>query len=71
VKIRDIPFKSKMGFWHSKPQKRTEKAPVQPRNVDPEDPALNRIRTTLSQDLETFLLNNILLSVQFFDNFER
>jgi hypothetical protein len=60
-----------MGFWHSKPQKRTEQASVQPRSVDPEDAVLNRIRTTLSQDLETFLLNNILLSVQFFDNFER
>jgi hypothetical protein len=60
-----------MGFWHSKPQKRAEQASAQPRNLDPEDAVLNRIRKTLSQDLDTFLLNNILLSVHFFDNFER
>jgi hypothetical protein len=60
-----------MGFWHSKPQRKPEQASVQQKNIDPEDAVLNRIRTTLSQDLETFLLNNILLSVQFFDNFER
>lgn len=60
-----------MGFWHSKPQKKDEQVPVQQKRIDPEEAVLNRIRTTLSQDLETFLLNNILLSVQFFDNFER
>jgi hypothetical protein len=60
-----------MGFWHSKPQKKAEHVSVQPTHIDPEEAVLNRIRTTLSQDLETFLLNNILLSVQFFDNFER
>jgi hypothetical protein len=60
-----------MGFLHSKPQKKDEQVSVQKKNTDPEEAVLNRIRTTLSQDLETFLLNNILLSVQFFDNFER
>jgi hypothetical protein len=60
-----------MGFWHSKPQKKEERVSALPKTTDPEDAILNRIRTTLSQDLETFLLNNILLSVQFFDNFER
>jgi hypothetical protein len=60
-----------MGFWHSKPKKVEQAPSVQPKNIDPEEAVLNRIRTTLSQDLETFLLNNILLSVQFFDNFER
>jgi hypothetical protein len=60
-----------MGFWHSKSQKKEQQVAVQPKNKDPEEAVLNRIRTTLSQDLETFLLNNILLSVQFFDNFER
>jgi hypothetical protein len=60
-----------MGFWHSKPQKKEQQPAVRPKNIDPEDAVLNRIRTTLSEDLETFLLNNILLSVQFFENFER
>jgi hypothetical protein len=61
-----------MGFWHSKVQKNTEQGEfVKPKNTDPEEAVINRIRKTLSQDLETFLLNNILLSIQFFDNFER
>jgi hypothetical protein len=61
-----------MGFWHSKPQKNVDQSEsVKPKIVDHEEAAINRIRKTLSQDLETFLLNNILLSVQFFENFER
>jgi hypothetical protein len=61
-----------MGFWHSKQQRKIDQSEsVKPKSIDPEEAVINRIRKTLSQDLETFLLNNILLSVQFFDNFER
>ena len=73
-----------MGFWHSKPkqnermqdksktnknQKETQEKSKTTEN--PENPALARIRKSLEQNMEVFLLNNILLSVQFFDNFER
>jgi hypothetical protein len=61
-----------MGFWQSKNQRTLDQsASVKPKTLDPEELVINRIRKTLSQDLETFLLNNILLSVQFFENFER
>ena len=65
-----------MGFWHSK-LKNGDKAEGSyvrkpPNSTDnPEDAALSRIRKNLTHDLDTFLLNNILLSIQFFDNFER
>lgn len=39
--------------------------------VDGETEELNRIRSTLHGDLETFLLDNILMSVQFFENWDR
>ena len=61
-----------MGFSISKPKgKDHEVLPVQSRQVDLEEAALTRIRKSLNEDLDTFLLNNILLSVQFFENFER
>jgi len=46
---------------------------VQPsKSVTPEeDSGMQRISRTFDQDLEIFLLNNILLSVQFFEDFER
>lgn len=56
-------------FSKRKPEQEVQTAP--PQSVEPEDPGLRKIRNTLNQDLDKFLLNNILLSVQFFGNFER
>lgn len=39
--------------------------------VDAETEELNRIRNALRYNLESFLLDNILMSVQFFENWER
>lgn len=36
-----------------------------------DDDAIERMRYQLKNDCDAFLLNNILLSVQFFENFER
>lgn len=36
-----------------------------------DDDAIERMRYQLDKDSDAFLLNNILLSVQFFENFER
>lgn len=36
-----------------------------------DDDAINRMRKELNTDSDVFLLNNILLSVQFFENYER
>lgn len=44
-------------------------APQHVRSYDEE--ALDRMRYQLHNDSDAFLLNNILLSVQFFENFER
>jgi hypothetical protein len=62
-----------MGTFFSRTRKDTAeiKQVVPQDKVDNEDHGLERLRKTLNQDLETFLLNNILLSVQFFENFER
>lgn len=61
-----------MGFWHSKTLRKPEQSvPEKPKNPDPHEVAITRLRNTLNHDWETFLLNNILLSVQFFDNYER
>lgn len=43
--------------------------PVTSRSYDEE--AIDRMRHQLKNDSEAFLLNNILLSVQFFENYER
>lgn len=43
--------------------------PAQVRSYD--DEALDRMRYQLNNDSDAFLLNNILLSVQFFENYER
>jgi len=52
--------------------KREQVSQIQPSQaVAPEDPGLQKIRKTLDEELEKFLLNNILLSVQFFEDFER
>ncbi|XP_021181348.3 uncharacterized protein LOC110369988 [Helicoverpa armigera] len=46
--------------------------PPTPQHVSSyDDEALNRMRYQLHNDSEAFLLNNILLSVQFFENYER
>lgn len=61
-----------MGFWHSKTLRKPEQSvPEKPKNPDPHEVTITRLRNTLNHDWETFLLNNILLSVQFFDNYER
>jgi len=60
-----------MGKLFSKRQAVQESKTEQPRPVEREDPGLQRIRRTFDQDLEKFLLNNILLSVQFFEDFDR
>lgn len=44
-------------------------APAHVRSYD--DEALDRMRYQLANDSDAFLLNNILLSVQFFENYER
>ncbi|XP_041977539.1 uncharacterized protein LOC121731918 [Aricia agestis] len=44
-------------------------APAHVRSYD--DEALDRMRYQLNNDADAFLLNNILLSVQFFENYER
>lgn len=44
-------------------------APAHHRSYD--DEALDRMRYQLHNDSDAFLLNNILLSVQFFENYER
>lgn len=44
-------------------------APAHVRSYD--DEALARMRWQLQNDSDAFLLNNILLSIQFFENFER
>lgn len=44
-------------------------APANVRSYD--DEALDRMRYQLYNDSDAFLLNNILLSVQFFENYER
>jgi hypothetical protein len=54
---------------HKKPDQEVETE--QPQRVETEDPGLRKIRIALHQDMDKFLLNNILLSVQFFENFER
>ena len=56
-------------FSRHRPEQKPSTEPVKP--VEPEDPGLRKIRTTLDNDLEKFVLNNVLLSVQFFENFER
>jgi len=56
-------------FSTRKDKKESATAPSKP--VEPEDPGLQRIRRSLDENLEIFLLNNMLLSVQFFENFER
>lgn len=62
---------SSMGKFFTKP-KREQVSQIQPSQaVAPEDPGLQKIRKTLDEELEKFLLNNILLSVQFFEDFER
>lgn len=43
--------------------------PAQARSFD--EDALNLMRYQLRNDADAFLLNNILLSVQFFENYER
>lgn len=44
-------------------------SPAHVRSYDEE--ALDRMRYQLNNDSDAFLLNNILLSVQFFENYER
>jgi hypothetical protein len=60
-----------MGKIFSKRDPDKKRQTAQSQQVEPEDPGLQKIRKTLEEDLEKFLLNNILLSVQFFENFER
>lgn len=47
----------------------TPAPPAQIRSYD--DEAIERMRFQLYNDSDAFLLNNILLSVQFFENYER
>jgi hypothetical protein len=42
-----------------------------PPPVKTADHGLQRMQKTFNEDLETFLLNNVLLCVQFFEDFER
>lgn len=61
-----------MGMFFTKHTDNVQETPkVTPTKVGDEDTGLEKIRKTLNQELENFLLNNILLSVQFFENFER
>lgn len=45
--------------------------PPPSQNLSYDDEALDRMRYQLNNDCDAFLLNNILLSVQFFENYER
>lgn len=76
VKI-DLVFLNieKMGIFNSK--NKFMNAPyLPPQTVNPtqpvvfEDESLMKLRTQLHTDPETFLLNNLLLSVQFFENYD-
>lgn len=40
-------------------------------SVDLQDYNLNHLRKTFNEDFNAFLLNNLLLTVQFFKNFDR
>lgn len=42
-----------------------------PSPLEPEEEALQHLRRMLYNDIDSFVLNNALLAVQFFDNFER
>ncbi|XP_067013083.2 uncharacterized protein [Anabrus simplex] len=57
----------------SGPRDARSRPPVKPlpRPRDLEKEALEELRTALDKDLKTFILDNLLLSVQFFQNFER
>ncbi|KAJ2952781.1 hypothetical protein O0L34_g7141 [Tuta absoluta] len=58
-----------MPLMAPKPQAPPVPPPAQLRSYD--DEALDRMRYQLQHDSEAFLMNNILLSVQFFENYER
>lgn len=53
-----------------KAAQKTRTEPSEPVKPEDPDPGLQKIKRTLEHDLEKFLLNNILLSVQFFENFD-
>jgi hypothetical protein len=59
------------GFFSRGKRTNDVSQPEPPPQVKAEDSGLERIRKTLNEDLETFLLNNVLLCVQFFEDFER
>lgn len=44
---------------------------IQPIQIIIEDTELSRMRNELHNKLEEFVLDNILMSIQFFENFER
>lgn len=69
-----------MGSWFCKPRKPGSKTPedagkeIESENEEnsaKESRGIERMRKTLRDDVELFLLNNILMSVQFFENYEK
>lgn len=53
----------------SRPRESSYLPPNQSRKYD--DQVVNRLRDDLNDDPEMFILNNVLMSIQFYENFER
>jgi hypothetical protein len=60
-----------MGIVFSRRKIKEPSPPAPTPPVEPEDRGLRKIKKTFNEDLENFVLNNLLLSVQFFEHFER
>lgn len=70
VGVKEAPVPSSMVLAATpEPPPAPASPPLQLRPYD--DEALDRMRYQMYNDSDAFLLNNILLSVQFFENYER
>ncbi|XP_026495059.2 uncharacterized protein LOC113399952 [Vanessa tameamea] len=67
--VTDRPISSSVTLSPPVPGPGPAPSPAHVRSYDEE--ALDRMRYQLNNDCDAFLLNNILLSVQFFENYER
>lgn len=56
---------------HGRPPPRPPRTDPQPASVPYDKEAIDRMRTQLKQNPTAFLLNNIMLSIQFLDNYEK
>lgn len=55
-----------MGIWNSRPQIKSPR-----RQVDEyEDLELRLLKRTIARDPNSFILNNLMMCIQFFENYE-